>query len=86
MVVVSTYRNDAYILSEDQDTWDEYAPISRVLGPLPAGMGIVGVWRGYDKSRYTPRSIDDIVKMRNPIVSAAGKYLKECLRLLPEDS
>jgi hypothetical protein len=86
MVVVSTYRNDAYILSEDQDAWDEYAPISRVLGPLPAGMGIVGVWRGYDKSRYTPRSIDDIIKMRNPIVSAAGRYLKECLRLLPEDS
>lgn len=84
MVVVSTYRGIAYILSGDRETWDEYAPISRVLGPIPASMGIVGVWRDYDKSRYTPRNIDDIVMMRNPIVSAAGRYLKECLRLIPD--
>ena len=84
MVVMSTYRNAAYILSADESTWDEYAPTTRVLGPIPDGMGIVGVWRGYDKDRYTPRSLDDIAKMRHPVVSAAARYLKECLLLSPD--
>lgn len=83
IVVMSTYRDDAYILSAESGTWDEYAPMTRVLGPIPPYMGIVGVWRGYDENRYTPRSLDDIAAMRNPMVSAAGKYLKECLRLFP---
>lgn len=84
MVIVSTFRSSAYILSAAEETWDEYAPSNKVFGPIPSGMGIVGVWRNYDKDRYTPRNLDEIAKMRNPFVSAAAMYLKECLRVFPE--
>lgn len=86
MVVFSSYRNDAYIISAEPSTWDEYAPQNRILGPIPAEMDIVGVWRGYDPRRYTPPSLDELAGAQNPFVSAAARYMRECLSILrPED-
>jgi|LakMenEpi03Aug12_release.lakeMendotaPanAssembly.Ray.scaffolds.fasta_scaffold213880_2 hypothetical protein len=80
MVVFSDYRGDAYIVSSVERSWDEYAPMSAVHGPLPEGFGIVGVWTGYDENRYTPRSFDDIIDAGwSEQITASAKYLRDCL-------
>ncbi len=67
-------------MSSVQGSWDEYAPMSAVLGPLPKGFGIVGVWAGFDERRYTPRSFDDIIEADwSEQITASAKYLRDCL-------
>jgi hypothetical protein len=80
MVVFSDYRGDSYIVSSVEKSWDEYAPMSAVLGPLPEGFGIVGVWTNYDEARYTPRSFDEIIEADwSEQITASAKYLRDCL-------
>jgi hypothetical protein len=80
MVITSDFRWDAYIVSSVEASWDEYAPMSAVLGPLPEGFGIVGVWAGFDERRYTPRSFDDIIEADwSEQITASAKYLRDCL-------
>lgn len=80
MVVFSDYRGDAYIVSSVEASWDEYAPMSAVLGPLPHGFGIVGVWTNYDEARYTPRSFDEIINANwSDQITASARYLRDCL-------
>ncbi len=80
MVVFSDFRGDAYIVSSVEASWDEYAPMSAVLGPLPHGFGIVGVWTNYDEARYTPRSLDEIINANwSEQITASAKYLRDCL-------
>jgi hypothetical protein len=80
MVVFSDYRGDAYIVSSVEASWDEYAPMGAVLGPLPEGFGIVGVWTNYDEARYTPRSFDEIIDADwSDQITAGAKYLRDCL-------
>lgn len=80
MVVYSGYRNHAYIVSSDERSWDDYAPMRAVLGPLPGGWGIVGVWDGLDTSRYKPRPLEEIVKANySEAITAAANYLRDCL-------
>ena len=80
MVVFSDYRGDAYIVSSVEASWDEYAPMSAVLGPLPEGFGIVGVWMNFDEARYTPRSFDDVINANwSEQITASAKYLRDCL-------
>jgi hypothetical protein len=80
MVVFSDYRWDAYIVSSVEASWDEYAPMSAVLGPLPEGFGIVGVWAGFDERRYTPRSFDDVIDADwSEQITASARYLRDCL-------
>jgi len=43
IVVFSSFREDAYIVSPDKNSWDDYSPARAILGPLPDGWGIVGV-------------------------------------------
>ena len=83
MVVFSSYRGDAYIVSSVESSWDEYASVRDVLGPLPEGFGIVGVWSGYDKNRYTPRSLDDVIEANwSEQITASAKYLRDCLEIV----
>lgn len=80
MVIFSDYREDAYIVSCVEESWDEYAPNSAVMGPLPEGFGIVGVWDGYDENRYTPRSLDDVIAADwSEQITASARYLRDCL-------
>ncbi len=80
MVVFSDFRDAAYIVSPIEESWDEYAPMSAVYTPLPNRYGIVGVWKNYDESRYTPRSLDQIIECGYSVgVTAAARYLKDCL-------
>lgn len=80
MVAFSDFRGHAYIVSPIKESWDEYAPMSAVHAPLPQGHGIVGVWNKYDESRYTPRSLDEIIERDYSIgITAAARYLKDCL-------
>lgn len=86
MVVFSDYRGDAYIVSSVEASWDEYAPMSSVLGPLPHGFGIVGVWTNYDEARYTPRSFDEIINANwSEQITASARYLRECLAAANRD-
>jgi hypothetical protein len=87
MVVYSSFDSKAYIVSSIRDAWDEYAPVSRVFNPLPSGFGVVGVWDGFDRSRYAPRSIDRVIAANfSPTVTAAARYLRDCLRSVPGGS
>ena len=80
IVVFSDYRLDAYIISSVEASWDEYAPVRAVLGPLPEGFGIVGVWSNYDPDRYTPRSFDDVIAANwSDQITAGARYLRDCL-------
>ena len=80
MVIYSEYRNDAYILSSVEESWDEYASEMLVLAPVPDGWGIVGTWSKFDESRYTPRSLDYIVSEDySAQITACAKYLKNCM-------
>ena len=80
MVVFSDYRGDAYIVSSVERSWDEYAPMRAVQGPLPEGFGIVGVWTNYDEARYTPRAFDEIINADwSEQITASAKYLRDCL-------
>jgi hypothetical protein len=83
MVVFSNYRDSAYIVSSVESSWDEYASVRDVLGPLPEGFGIVGVWSGYDKNRYTPRSLDEVIEANwSDQITASAKYLRDCLEIV----
>lgn len=85
MVVFSNYRDSAYIVSSVESSWDEYASVRDVLGPLPEGFGIVGVWSGYDKNRYTPRSLDDVIEANwSEQITASAKYLRDCLKIVTQ--
>ena len=80
MVIFSEFRGDAYIVSTIEESWDEYAPHSRVLEPVPAGFGIVGVWSGYEENRYMPRPLDEIIRNNySNRITAAARYLRDCL-------
>jgi hypothetical protein len=80
MIIFSSYRNDACIVSSVPASWDEYAPLSAVLGPLPEGFGIVGVWTNYDEARYTPRAFDEIIDADwSEQITASAMYLRDCL-------
>jgi hypothetical protein len=80
MVVFSDYRGDSYIVSSVEKSWDEYAPMSAVHGPLPEGFGIVGVWTNYDEARYTPRAFDDVIDADwSEQITASARYLRDCL-------
>ena len=80
MVVFSYYRRDAYIVSDVEESWDEYAPASAVLGPLPNGWGIVGVWNNYDDGRYTPRPLEDVIRADwSDQITASARYLSDCI-------
>ena len=83
MVVFSDFRDDAYIVSCVPRSWDEYAPASAVLGPLPDGWGIVGVWNNYDEGRYTPRPLEYIIRADwSDQITASARYLSDCLTIL----
>lgn len=83
MVVFSDFRMRAYIISDIQDSWDEYAPISAVHAPLPPGCGIVGVWLGHDDQRYRPRSFDEVIEANwSPSLTASARYLRDCLSVV----
>lgn len=82
MVVYSQYRQDAYILSSVEESWDEYAPLSRVLAPIPEGWGIVGTWSNFDEDRYSPRGLDLIASENYSVqITACARYLRDCLAL-----
>lgn len=86
MVIFSDYRDDAYIVSSVESSWDEYAPTSAVMGPLPKGFGIVGVWNNFDENRYTPRSFEEIIKANySEEITACARYLKDCLEAVAEN-
>jgi len=86
MVVFSDYREDAYIVSSVEESWDEYSPMSAVMGPLPKGFGIVGVWTNYEESRYTPHPLDDVIRANwSAEITACARYLKDCLEAVAEN-
>lgn len=86
MVVFSDYRGDAYIVSSVKASWDEYAPMRAIHGPLPDGFGIVGVWTNYDEARYTPRSFDEIINANwSEQITASARYLRDCLAAMNRD-
>ena len=82
MVVFSDYRGDAYILSSEPATWDEFAPINPPLGPIPDGFGFVGLWGGSEEDRYRPRPLSEIINGNySDSVKAAAQYLEVCLKV-----
>ena len=80
MVLFSNFRNYAYILTSEPDTWDEFAPIAPPHGPLPEGFGFLGLWGWGETGRYRPRPFSEFINGNySEPVKAAVRYLNVCL-------
>ncbi len=80
IVLFSTYRQYAWILSTDPRSWDPNTPNEGQL-KIPEGYGVVGNWGNQSEGQtYTPR----LLKQFNspsymPRLRAAAQYLESCL-------
>lgn len=83
MVAFSTFRDYAFIVSSEPESWDEFASQGDALPPLPEGHGIVGVWSQrylQGDERYRPRSLDSVIAAGySASITACARYLRECL-------
>lgn len=80
IVVYSRYRGDAYILSCEEDSWDESAPSRRILKPIPENWGIVWTGMRAGDAQYKPRGLDEIASAGySAQISACANCLKDCL-------
>lgn len=84
IVLFSSYRYDAWILSTDPRSWDPNTPNEGEL-KIPEGYGIVGRWLNHDEDEtYAPRLLKQFDSPNyTPRLRAAAQYLEACLSLYP---